>query len=194
MKLRSAEVRQAGRDYERLKGLGFTLEGCKMSLFGTDFKLRRQYKITFAQVVMDEAHNILNKSSKTCGWLKILSVPIWLVSGSAGCMSPAQWEGWRGLLEHADWKSHPTTKNHTNYRFARLQSRFKAAAKRPRIEQDPDDSDDRPVRRQREECRQVLEEWGDLLRAVMIRRCGTDKPWGQDLMPLPEGVVKTIDC
>ncbi|KAL0630502.1 hypothetical protein Q9L58_010651 [Maublancomyces gigas] len=192
-RLRRPEVRQAANDYGALRNLGFTLEGCKADLFGADFKQRRRFKITFARVVMDEAHNIRNKSSKTFGWLKFLGVPIWLVSGSAGCMSPAQWDGWRGLLEQTEWKTHPAAKNHTNDRFSRLQSRFNAAARRPRIEQDPDDLDER-ARKQREECRRVLEEWGDLLRAVMIRRCATDKLWGQGLLPLPVGVVKTIDC
>lgn len=192
-KLRKWEKRESEQEFQCLKNMGFTLEGCKENLFGTDFDRRRQFYVPFARVVMDEAHNIRNKTSKTFSWLKYLGIPIWLVSGSAGSMSPAQWDGWRGLLEQKEWKTHPTAKSHTNDRFARLQNRFTAAAKAPRIQQDAIDSDEGPLQNQRYECRQVLEEWGDLLRAMMIRRCATDKLWGQALMPLPEGIVQAID-
>lgn len=193
VKLSRPERQKAELDYGWLKSLGFSLDGCKDSLFGTDFKSRRKFNVSFARVVMDEAHNIRNKSSKTFGWLKYLSVPVWLVSGSAGCMSPIQWDGWRGLLERKEWKTHPVAGCHTNNRFYQLRTQFTAAAKATPIEPDPEDSDDGAVRAQRYNFQKILEEWGNMLRAVMIRRCATDRLWGQDLMPLPEGAVEVID-
>lgn len=193
-RLNPARTREAEQEYAWLKSIGFTLDACKDELFGKGYSTRRKFHISFARVVMDEAHNIRNKSSKTFSWLKYLGAPVWLLSGSAGSMSPIQWDGWRGLLEQKNWKSDQIAKQHTNNHFCQLQSRFSAAAKlnlkpAPRL----DDSEDEAGRKGREVCRRLLEEWGKMLRAMIIRRCATDKLWGQDLLPLPEGVVEVID-
>lgn len=72
VKLSRGESREAEQEYAWLKSIGFTMEGCKDELFGKGFSHRRKFRISFARVVMDEAHNIRKKTSKTFGWLKYL--------------------------------------------------------------------------------------------------------------------------